>query len=56
MGLVKSAMTAGLGGVVLVAGLARKRQQHRRWPRRGAVRVDDGTNGTQESGERGGWQ
>jgi hypothetical protein len=56
MGLVKSAMTADLVGVVLVAGLARETSAAPQMATSGALRVDDGTNGPQESGERGGWQ
>jgi hyperosmotically inducible protein len=43
MGLLKSVMTAGLVGVVLVAGLARETSAAQQTAAAGAVRVDDGT-------------
>ena len=43
MSLLKSVMTAGLVGVVLVAGLARDTSAARQTATSGTVRVDDGT-------------
>jgi hypothetical protein len=56
MGPCEDALTVGLVGVILVAGLARDTSAGPQMATSDVVRVDDGTNGPQESGERRGWR